>query len=186
MHTIIREVVIIRRLKTYTVIGILFSLIAGSISHFVYEWTGDNLLAGLFFPVNESVWEHMKLIFFPMLLYSFVMEKQLCSEFPCIISSLAGGILSGTLAVPIIFYTYTGILGYDVPVMDILTFAISIVIGFLVIYKSALSCKLKKYQVPLLILTGVFLACFILFSVTPPAIGLFRAKTPQTTLLRYL
>lgn len=56
-------------LKTYTIIGVFFVLAAGSLAHFLYDWTGSNAIAGLFVPVNESVWEHMKLLFFPMLLY---------------------------------------------------------------------------------------------------------------------
>ena len=53
-------------LKTYTIIGVFFVLAAGSLAHFLYDWTGSNAIAGLFVPVNESVWEHMKLLFFPM------------------------------------------------------------------------------------------------------------------------
>ncbi|MDD7025196.1 MAG: DUF6512 family protein, partial [Oscillospiraceae bacterium] len=56
------------KLKCYTITGILFVIITGTISHFVYEWSQNNFILGLFFPVNESTWEHMKLLFFPMLI----------------------------------------------------------------------------------------------------------------------
>lgn len=46
--------------KVFTVIGILFTMILGSLSHFFYGWSGDFFLVGLFSPVNESVWEHLK------------------------------------------------------------------------------------------------------------------------------
>lgn len=52
-------------LKRDTIIGILFVLITGSVSHFLYDWTGKNPVVGLFTPANESIWEHMKLLFFP-------------------------------------------------------------------------------------------------------------------------
>ena len=55
-------------LKKYIIKGTIFVLITGVISHFVYEWSGNNRLVGLFFPTNESVWEHMKLCFYPYLL----------------------------------------------------------------------------------------------------------------------
>lgn len=52
----------------------------GTLWHFVYDWTGDNHFIGFFFPVNESTWEHLKLIFFPALIYSvieyYVIKKQ--------------------------------------------------------------------------------------------------------------
>lgn len=71
-----------KKLKLATVIGIIFVLITGSLAHFVYEWSGNNALAGLFTPVNESVWEHMKLVFFPMLLYSVWMISRFRKEYP--------------------------------------------------------------------------------------------------------
>ena len=61
-----------KELKSYTIAGIFFVLILGCLSHFFYEWSSNNFIVGLFAPVSESTWEHMKLIFFPMLLYSLV------------------------------------------------------------------------------------------------------------------
>lgn len=160
-------------MKIYTIIGIIFVLITGSVSHFVYDWTGNNFFAGLIFPVNESVWEHMKLVFFPMLIYSSFMKYKLNSKFPCIRSGSAGGIFTGTLLVPVLFYTYSGILGYDLPVMDIIIFAICIIAAFLVTYKLTLNCKLQKYSKYLCLMITVLFICFIVFSVFPLKLGLF-------------
>ncbi len=41
----------------------------GSLLHFVYRWSGKKLFAGFVSPVNESTWEHLKLLFFPSLLF---------------------------------------------------------------------------------------------------------------------
>lgn len=43
----------------------IFISILGVLLHFTYEWSGDNPAVGLFSAVNESTWEHLKLIFFP-------------------------------------------------------------------------------------------------------------------------
>lgn len=166
-----------KQLKIYTIIGIIFVLITGSISHFVYEWTDNNFIAGLIFPINESVWEHMKLVFFPMLLYSFIMEKKLISLFPCISSALSAGIISGTILVPVLFYTYTGILGYDVFILDIITFALSVIAAFIIVYKLTLSCASKKYSAFLHIIVYIFIICFMIFSVFPPDLGIFVSPT---------
>ena len=58
-----------KALKRDIGIGIVFSVIVGTLAHFVYEWTGKNPIAAIFFPIDESVWEHVKLLFFPTLLY---------------------------------------------------------------------------------------------------------------------
>lgn len=52
---------------------------AGTLWHFVYEWSGENPIIGAIAPVNESVWEHLKLLFFPSLFY-FITELFLCKE----------------------------------------------------------------------------------------------------------
>ena len=62
-----------KKLKKYVWIGILFCLILGSLSHFFYSWTLSNPIVGIFCPVSESAWEHMKLVFFPVLLYSGIL-----------------------------------------------------------------------------------------------------------------
>ena len=59
----------IKKLNITIIIGILAVWVSGSLFHFVYDWTGRNTFVGLFFPTNESTWEHMKLAFLPMNLY---------------------------------------------------------------------------------------------------------------------
>ena len=59
-----------KKLKYFTVVGGAAVLALGAAAHFFYEWSGNNFFVGMFSPVNESVWEHMKLAFFPMLLFS--------------------------------------------------------------------------------------------------------------------
>lgn len=44
----------------------LFISILGTLLHFTYEWSQNNAIVGLFSAVNESTWEHLKLLFFPM------------------------------------------------------------------------------------------------------------------------
>ena len=97
------------KLKLYTITGIIFVLITGTIAHFIYEWSGNNALIGFLVPINESVWEHMKLSFFPMLFYSFYMIYKLEPDYPCIGSSSMFGVLLSTFLIPVLFYTYSGI-----------------------------------------------------------------------------
>ncbi|MGN0399351.1 MAG: DUF6512 family protein [Blautia sp.] len=135
-----------QNLKRYILIGVFFVLITGTLSHFFYDWTNQNTLAGFFFPVNESVREHMKLIFFPMIVFSLAVCPKLKEEYPCIPSALAAGILLGTFLMPVVFYTYTGILGYHLLFLDILTFILCVIAAFYIVYKLTLSCKAEHYS----------------------------------------
>lgn len=174
-----------KSLKYYTIVGIIFVLITGTISHFVYDWSCQNMLVGFFFPINESTWEHMKLVFFPMLLYSFYVSKKMKSANLCVTSSFLFGTLSGTALIPIIFYTYSGILGYNLLVLDLLTFALSVLGGFLVAYKVAQSCCLAPYEK--LIKIAVFLTtiAFFIFTYFPPDIALFENPVQSATSFWY-
>lgn len=165
------------KLKLYTIAGTIFVIITGSLAHFVYEWSGKNFILGFFFPVNESTWEHMKLCFFPMLIYSFFMNKRLKDDYPCVTTALLSGILLGTFFIPVIFYTYSGILGSNYVPLDIAVFAISVIIAFWAVYKLTLSCKMISCSFRLGLFVLVIAVCFLVFTYIPPDIGLFIAPT---------
>lgn len=162
-----------KKLKSYTIIGILFVIITGSISHSIYEWSGENFILGFFFPINESTWEHMKLLFLPMLLYSFYMNQKLKKEYPCISSALLLGILFGTLMIPVLFYTYSGILGTNFLPLDIGTFVLSVLFAFIKAYRLTLSCKVSAYETLLKMLLLFMAVCFLTFTYSSPALGIF-------------
>lgn len=161
------------KLKKYIIIGIIFVLITGIISHFVYEWSGNNMIIALFFPVNESTWEHMKLCFFPMLFYYFYMKEKTIQDYPCVDSGMLFGILLSTLLIPIMFYTYTGILGNHFLFLDIATFIISVLVAFAAVYRLTLSCALEPYTRLLKLMVLVTMICFFVFTFYPPDIGIF-------------
>ena len=69
-------------LKRFCLVGFLVTTVLGILSHFVYDWTGGGFIIGLFFPVNESTWEHMKLMYFPLLAFSVAESKILKEQNP--------------------------------------------------------------------------------------------------------
>ena len=153
--------------------GFIFVLAAGSLSHFIYEWSGYSAAAGLFCPVSESTWEHMKLCFFPMLLFSCCLG---CSGRPggaYLLFSMLTGTLAGTFFIPVIFYTYTGILGFHTLFLDILTFFLSVAAGFYTAYRLARrppSCRKLFWALPAAVLLAI---CFFRFTYSPPPLGIF-------------
>lgn len=151
----------------------IFVLAAGSLWHFVYEWSGETWLVGLFFPVNESTWEHMKLVFFPIAISGGFLTGRFRKEMPGILGSVCAGALVGTWAVPVLFYTYSGILGRDVMALDLLTFAFSVAAGFLVIRRMAGSDGAEKWGGWLCFLAIAQGVLFPVFTVFPPETGLF-------------
>ena len=162
-----------RHLYHYTIAGILFTAIAGTLLHFAYEYSMENPLVAMFAPVNESTWEHMKLIFFPMLLYSVFAIPRLKGNYPCITSAFLSGTLVGTFSIPVIFYTYTGILGYHLFILDILTFVLSVMAAFYLVFQLSVSCSMNRFLPFLYFLVYFMILSFAVFSFFPPNIGLF-------------
>lgn len=148
-------------------------LVAGTLWHFVYDWSGGSRMLGFFFPVNESTWEHMKLCFFPMLLYGLLANRAIARDYPCITPAFLFGTLLSTALIPVIFYTYTGILGRHFLILDLATFAASVLLAFAAIYRLARSCRLEPYGPVLKLLVVGSAICFFAFTLYPPALGLF-------------
>ena len=110
-----------------------------------------------------------------MLIYSIYVTKKLKSQYPCIASAMAFGTIMGTILIPVLFYTYSGILGFNNLVLDIGTFYLSVIISFYLAYKSTLSCIMQNHGALLTILLFVLIIMFFAFTVSPPNIPLFVA-----------
>ena len=114
--------------------GILFTLIIGTLLHFTYEWSGENPFVALYSPVNESVWEHLKLLFFPVLLYTFFEIIVLYKTSGHFLTSRLLAVCIGMFFIASAFFTYTGLLGRDFLALDILIFIFSVLLTFFLLY----------------------------------------------------
>ena len=162
-----------KKLRINTIAGIIFVSALGTFLHFAYELSGNNVIVGIFTPINESVFEHIKLLFFPMLIYSLYSIIKLKKEYPCIGSALALGTLSGSILIPVLFYTYSGVLGFNIAALDILTFYISVITAFLISYKSTRLCKAFKHRTLLAFLIAIEFIAFVIFTFLPLNISFF-------------
>lgn len=153
--------------------GFLFVSVIGSLLHFVYEWSGNNSIVRLFAPWNESTWEHMKLLFFPMLIFILFLFFKLPEQNPLPVA-LSIGALAGLALIPILFYTYTGVLGFSVMAIDIAIFYISVLGAFLVGWFLKDKRSLADHRALALICLVIPAILFFIFSFYPPEIGLFQ------------
>lgn len=156
-----------------TVIGVLFVSALGTAAHFFYDWSHQNWLAGLVTPVNESTWEHMKLLFFPMLLYTFLVRLSRRQKEPFPYQAFYAGILAGTWLIPVLFYTVSGALGFHSAILDIAIFYVSVLAAFCICRKHTLSgCRNHPWLFYAVLLQA---SAFLLFTRYPPGLGLFQS-----------
>lgn len=163
-----------KNIKVWFIAGFIFTAVLGTLSHFFYDWSGQNPLIGLISPVNESTWEHMKLIFFPVVAWSSFLPCALLEEHPSLRPALLAGSISGTLAVPVLYYTYSGILGRNVSWVDIGIFYISVTITFLLTWRLKDSGKIYEKRAAIYLLTALLIVLFFIITFMPPDIGLFQ------------
>ena len=157
--------------------GFAVTSLGGTILHFLYEWLGESKFIAPFSGVNESTWEHMKLLFWPMFIFAIV-ESLFFSDredFWCV---KLRGILLGLVLIPIIFYTYNGVIGKSPDWINIAIFFFSAAIAY--IYETRLfmsekiACKSPKLALCLLCLVALL---FVLFTFRTPEIGIFMDPT---------
>ena len=158
------------------IIVIFFSLILGTLLHFTYEWSGKNLFVASFSAVNESVWEHLKLAFFPMLIATIIEYFFVKDKVNNYVEAKTIGIFTAISFIVVLFFTYSGIIGTSVIVIDILIFIASIILGEYVAYKLMKREDESTYITEILsiIILVFLLICFIVFTYLPPEVNLFR------------
>lgn len=157
----------------FEIFSIIFTFVLGTLLHFTFEWSNSNSLVGAFSTINESTWEHLKLLFYPMLLSTIIGYFYLSKDVTNFLCSRIFGALSSMLFTLTSFYTYSGILGSNISILNIAIFYIAVLIGEYVSYKLMLSSFNCNNKVAL-ILFSVFLFFFVFFTYFPPRIGLFK------------
>lgn len=153
--------------------GVLFTAIVGTLSHFLYGWAGNNPFIGMFTPVNESVWEHIKLLFFPMLLFTACAVRYFPADCPNAGFALCKGNLLGCLLIPMLYYTYTGAFGIQSMAADIAIFFAAVLAAFLHARRLIRTGTAGKRKCLTALLTGAAAFSFFLFTFFPPHIPLF-------------
>ena len=148
--------------------------LAGTLLHFLYDWTGESILVTPFSGVNESTWEHMKLLFWPLFLFALLQRRFFKSErnYWCI--KLAG-ILLGLTLIPMLYYTYNGAIEKSPDWLNITIFYLSALLACVLEWwafpKNLFQCKHPRIAFAIICLIGVL---FVVFTYAPPQIPLFQ------------
>ena len=154
--------------------GFVFTSVFGTLLHFLYDWTNNTIMA-LFSGVNESVWEHMKILFFPMFIFALIQSKFFAKQYNNFWVSKLFGIFAGLLTIPLLYYTYKGALGVSADWFNILIYYIAAAISYLLEIKLLKSNKKFCFSSNIGLLFLCLLALlFMIFTFTPPRIPLFQ------------
>ena len=159
-----------RELRRWEIVGFIATGLFGTLLHFVYEWTGGNRVIAVFSAVNESTWEHMKLLFIPFLVFTVVEFIVFSEAFRNFFAVKAASILLGLVSIPVLFYTLTGMFGKLPDWVNITIFFLADALLYFVSYRLLTDGALRGGAMQLI--------GFVLLWALPPAapVALFRPR----------
>ena len=166
--------------KKYTVITIVATIFAiglGVLWHFLFDLTGENRFVGLFAPVNESVWEHLKILYFPFLITMiaeyYIYGKDAYNFF----SSKLFGLTAGLLSIITNYYLTVGAFGINNMAINIGIFTAGVILAYALSYARMLKTPAMAggaWEKSAVFVMMLYLGLFLIFSYLPPHIPLFR------------
>ena len=167
-------------IKSAIICAILTSAI-GCLLHFTYKWSGENAIVGLFSSVNESTWEHIKLLYIPFLLSAIVENIIYGRYIRNFFYSKLVGVLAGMFTIVSSYYTYTGIIGRRFSFVDICLFILGVLIAYGVSLLLILKHRKKKsdniMEIASIVLLAIICGLFFIFTYYPPSLNIFVSPT---------
>ncbi len=164
-----------KTVPAWQMVGFVFTAVAGTLLHFLFDWTDGNGIVALFSAVNESIWEHLKLLFYPMvavaLIEYFAWGKDR-KGFWCI---KLVGIFTGLVLIPVVYYTYTGLLGTKADWFNITLFFLTAGLVYRLetkLFQRTDICRMDDRVAVMLIC--LFAVMFTIFTFVPPHIPFFE------------
>ncbi|MDP3971121.1 MAG: DUF6512 family protein [bacterium] len=174
-----------RKILYWELIGIVFLVCVGSLLHFTYAWSDYSPFVGLFSSVNESVWEHLKLGFTSLVIFSLIEFWFIKKDAQNFFLAKAVGILYLQLFIVIFFYGYTFLTGTEILLVDILSYIVGCIICQLVSFRILINKKLPESWniagMVFLFLHAIILMMFTFYSPELPIIKNPHADAYGTT-----
>lgn len=163
-----------RNLYLWQFAGFVITVLGGTLLHFSYGLTNESVLVAPFSAVNESTWEHMKLMYFPLFVFALI-QSRFFREYKSFWCIKLIGIITGIMLIPVLFYTYNGAFGKSPDWLNMTIFfftaAIVFILETLLFKKDSLHCKKPWISFLVICVIG---ALFVLFTFVTPKIPLFQ------------
>ena len=173
-----------KKIINFYIFSTIFSILLGTRLHFTYNLSNKNIFVASFSAINESTWEHLKLLFFPLLITTIIGYFYIGKDYSNFLFSQTIGIIISILFIIIFFYTYTGVFGINSGFINILSFIITILLGNFISYKLLGSFFTINKKISLIVLIILFFS-FIIFTYFPPKINLFKDPITNTYGISY-
>lgn len=155
--------------------GSVFIILLGSALHFVFEWTGGWRPMALIAAVNESVWEHLKLAFWPAVIWSIMEFYPLRGKVKNFLLARTTALVLAPVIIVALFYAELAVTGKSNVFFDIGTFIVGVIISQWASYRLlSANQKYRNWVLPAAIVFALLLAMFATFTYYPPHCPFFQ------------
>ena len=162
--------------EKWIILGIPCLFVIGAIFHFLYDICGKFPVVGLISPVNESVWEHIKMVVWPIMGWWIIYylknrDKQKIDKNKWFSATLVS-LVTAIITIPLLFYFYTGAFGIESVLINILILFLAVLFGQLMglhVYKHSKGISVNDV---IIIFVGI-IALFMLLTLCPPEFPIF-------------
>ena len=157
-------------MKRHWLLTALGAILAGAGLHFLWQALPNPLIA-LISPVNESVWEHLKLLYWPMLAAALVLARG-----PRRIAVWAGFFPAIVLQPVFLLALYYGLraLGVQGLAVDLTLYVLTMAVGFLLAARLSRSGPARRLTGVSLLAGMLYGAALVLFTFAAPPLGIFQ------------
>lgn len=166
------------QLWVFGIVIVVLLILLGFIWHYVYPWSNNNQAVGYFFPTSESVWEHLKLIYWPFIIFGIVLWFIFRKNMNNTVFALSMAILLACVSIVVLFYTIEGAFGVSGITLDIIIYIVAVIASAILFYHLVNRKQLPNWTMiigwAVIITLGALL---IAFSYNPPAVPLFQVAT---------
>jgi hypothetical protein len=164
------------KLLAWEIGGFFFITLMGSALHFTYELSNfSNPVVAYFSAVNESTWEHLKMVFWPGVMFALVEYIFVRRDVNNFLTAKTASLLTMPLVIAIGWYIYTIFTQRSIFQIDILLFFLAVLTGQVISYKLLRMPPFSR-RVNAIAIGGlaVMLIAFSTFTYLPPHIFLFE------------
>ena len=168
--------------KKWFLFSIPFIFLLGALFHYIFEFSDKLIILAPFFPVNESINEHLKLTFYPILLWQLIgylfLNNRIKIIFKNWVISIAISIIISSFLTIFLYYSAVGAFNIHSTIADISFYFISIVLGQalgLHVYNKC-NHNRKLFLLSIIIILYTFIS-FTAFTFIPPKLPLFMESS---------
>lgn len=154
----------------------LYLYISGVFNHFVYELLNNNFIIGLITPINESIFEHTKLVIIPYIsyhIYQYIKNKNFKIKELCLSLYISFFVMTA------LYYTYRGIIGKDITILNIIIYFITIFITELMT-KHIMKYSKKDNKVIYIIMIIIYFVLIVYLTINPIKIPFMKDPINNT------